>query len=312
METQSPDSSLNPLCDRSDSGVYRFRATAILTSYNRRANTLECLARLELAARRASVKLDAVLVDDGSTDGTAEAVTDAFRWVTLERGDGSLFWNRGMHRAQAIAMRREVDFLIWINDDTWLSDDALRKLTHTYEVLIARLGQPVIVVGATSDRATGALTYGGQVAASRLRRFTYHKVWSATEPTECETMNGNLVLLPIDIARVVGNLDPVYEHAAGDIDYALRARKAGYRVFVAPGFVGNCSNNPRAGTFLDPTLPFAVRWKKMMSRKGLPPRSWLQLTRKHGGPVWLIYFIWPYFKLIIDGVCNRPTLSRKE
>lgn len=312
METQSPDNSQIPLCDRLDSSLNRYRATAILTSFNRKSNTLECLARLELAARRASIALDAVLVDDASTDGTAEAVVAAFPWVTLERGDGSLFWNRGMHRAQAIAMRREVDFLLWINDDTLVSDDALRSLTHTYEVLQARLGQPVIVVGATADRATGALTYGGQVAASKFRPFTYRKVWSSTEPVECETMNGNLVLLPMDIARVVGNFDPVYEHAAGDIDYALRARKAGYRVFVAPGFVGNCSNNPRAGTFLDPTLPFAVRWKKMMSRKGLPPRSWLHLTRKHGGPVWLIYFIWPYFKLMIDGVCHRPSLSRKK
>jgi GT2 family glycosyltransferase len=115
-------------------------------------------------------------------------------------------------------------------------------------------------------------------------------------------MNGNLVLLPIEIARAVGNLDPVYEHAAGDIDYALRARKAGYRLFVAPGFVGHCSHNPRAGSFLDRSLPFAERWKKIMSRKGLPPHTWRHFTRRHGGAAWPIYFVWPYFKLLVDGI----------
>lgn len=286
--------------------------TAILTSFNRKAYTLECLRRLEVAAQRADVVLDAVLVDDASTDGTAPAVAAAFPWVTLERGDGSLYWNRGMHRAQAIAMRHEVDFVLWINDDTLLTDDALVNLIQTYEILRARLGQPAIVVGATAERTTGKLTYGGSVALSKWRPFTYRKVWSATEPIECEAMNGNLVLLPTEITSVVGDIDPYFEHAMGDIDYALRARKAGYRVFVAPGYVGHCSNNPRTGTFLDRSLPFAVRWKKMMSRKGLPPRSWLHLTRKHGGLVWPIYFIWPYFKMTMDGVLRLTPCSSRQ
>lgn len=286
----------------SDAGYSRCRITALLTTFNRKAYTLECLARLELAARRAGMTLDAVLVDDASTDGTADAVAAAFTWVTVERGDGSLFWNRGMHRAQAIAMQREVDFLLWINDDTLLTDDALVILMRTHKALHEQLGQPVIVVGATADSATGMLTYGGSVAVSRWRRFTYRRVWSATEPVKCEAMNGNLVLLPMEIVRVVGNFDPVFEHAMGDTDYALRARKAGYQVFVAPGFVGHCSNNSSVGTFLDNSLPFSLRWKKMMSRKGLPPRSWLHLTRQHGGMAWPLFFVWPYFKLIVGQV----------
>ena len=38
-----------------------------------------------------------------------------------------------------------------------------------------------------------------------------------------------------------GNIDPVFEHAMGDTDYALRAGAAGVPVYVASGYVGLCS-----------------------------------------------------------------------
>lgn len=285
--------------------------TAILTSYNRRDSTLECLARLETAARIAGIAPKAVLVDDASTDGTADAVAGHFPWVRIERGDGALFWNRGMHRAQAVAMQEAVDFLLWINDDTLLVDDALVRLLATHDALMARDGRPAIIVGATVDRVSGAPTYGGAVAVNRLRRFTYRRLGLVNEPTECEVMNGNVVLLPMAVARVVGNLDPVFEHAMGDTDYALRARKAGFRVAVAPGFVGHCANNPTAGSFLDASLPFRTRWAKMLSRKGLPLRSWMHFTRRHGGWAWPLYFVWPYARLLASALRTRPAAEKQ-
>lgn len=62
--------------------------------------------------------------------------------------------------------------------------------------------------------------------------------------------------------------------------------------------VGNSSNNSNVGTYLDERLPFGNRWKKMLSRKGLPVKSWLQLTRRHGGFIWPLYFSWPYIRLV--------------
>ena len=96
-------------------------------------------------------------------------------------------------------------------------------------------------------------------------------------------MNGNIVLVPRDVAQVVGNLDPAFEHAMGDTDYALRARRLGIGVWVGPGVHGVCESNSSAGTFMDTSLSLRLRWKQMMSRKGLPWRSWMVLTRRHTG-----------------------------
>lgn len=274
------------------------KITAVLTCFNRKDSTLQCLQLLKAAADQANSTLAAVLVDDGSTDGTAEAVTAAYDWVKVQRSDGSLFWNRGMHLAIESASKTPTDFILWINDDTHLLPDAIVKLLATYKDYSRRTNKPVIVVGATADRESGHLTYGGQIAVSKCRPFSFRKAWSKTEAVECDAMNGNLVLVPQEIFAVVGNLDPVFEHAMGDIDYGLRARKAGFAVVVAPGFVGHCSNNPVKGTYQDTSLPFKVRWQKMLSKKGLPVKSWKQLTSKHGGLLWPLYFIWPYLKLL--------------
>jgi GT2 family glycosyltransferase len=285
---------------------------AVMTSFNRRTATLACLARFEGAARQAGVEPKAMLLDDGSTDGTAAAVREQYPWVVVMVGDGSLFWNRGMHQAQARAMESGADYLLWLNDDTELMPDSITRLLETENMLRHKHGQPVMVVGSTADRVTGRLTYGGHVAPQRWRPFTYERVWHESQPVECHVMNGNVVLIPMQIAHVVGNLDPAFEHAMGDYDYALRARAKGFRVFVAPGFVGHCSNNPALGTYRDRSLPLSVRWKKMMSRKGLPPRSWGHLTRRHGGLAWPVYFVWPYFKLLATEIRRVRTDASRQ
>lgn len=277
---------------------------ALMTCHNRCEKTVTSIGHYFACDLPEGFVRKLVLVDDGSTDGTAEAVHAVFPDVVIERGDGSLFWNRGMVRAWERALPLEPDYVLWLNDDTMLYPHALMTLLETYIQMRRQTGQPGIVVGSTADRETGRLTYGGHIAPKRWKPFTYQRVWHESEPVECHAMNGNLVLIPMQIAQEVGKLDPIFEHAMGDTDYALRARAMGYRLFVAPGFVGHCSHNPASGTYLDASLPLSIRWKKMMSRKGLPPHSWRHFTRRHAGLAWPIYFAWPYFKLIA-GVFRR-------
>ena len=278
---------------------------AILTSHNRKESTLECLRRLEGAAEIAKVNLKAILVDDGSTDGTAEAVEREFDWVKVTRGDGSLFWNKGMHLGFSEAIKQGADAYLWVNDDTHIVEDALLRIIKTEQELENKSGKPVVVSGATADEATGKITYGGDLARGWFRRFTYQKVWDQHNPMECHIAQGNFLLIPNAVAQEVGNIDPVFEHAMGDTDYTLRVRDAGFSVFVAPGVMGYCSNNSTQGTFNDYSLTFQQRWKAILQRKGLPLRSWLHFTRRHGGLIWPLYFVWPYFKVIVDSVFKK-------
>lgn len=278
------------------------RLCAVLACHNRRGLTLACLRALllshEAAGGLAACTLSAVLVDDGSSDGTANAVREAFPWVTVIEADGSLYWCRAMHRALAHPLARAADFQLWLNDDTVLHPEALARLLRQEAALRAGApDQPLIVVGCVGQGDQPS--YGGRCAVSRWRRTHWPLVAPAAVAQAIHTMDGNLVLVNAAAARRVGNLDAAFEHAMGDHDYALRARALGVGVWLAPGVLGECATNPVRGTFNDPLLPLPARWRAMLAPKGLPWRSWWRFTRRHAGWAWPLYFAWPYVRVLL-------------
>lgn len=276
------------------------RIAVLMTCHNRREKTVAALHALKACDFPQGFHVDVFLVDDGSTDGTEQDVKAMFPEVRLSRGDGSLFWNRGMHLAFETALRENYDGYLWLNDDTIVYRDAFTRIFEGGKLVPAKDDGLFILIGSTRNPATQELTYGGVVGSSSLLPFRYEPVPPSKDRLlPCDTMNGNFVFIPAAAARRVGNLDPVYEHAMGDTDYGLRARRLGVRLYVLPGFVGECGRNPAAGGFRDKSLPLSVRWRRIRQPKGLPFRSWLHFTRRHGGRLWPLYFLWPYLKVVM-------------
>jgi GT2 family glycosyltransferase len=290
----------------------RLRLAVLMTSHNRRDKTLGCLSALLLSKSLVQIDVAVILVDDGSSDGTADAVASEYRQVEVIHGDGSLFWNRGMHTAFAAALAQGHDYYLWLNDDTVLEVDAVWRLITAAQEIGTQHGRSGVVVGSTRDPRTGKLTYGAQRrSANPFKPLSLPVVEPTEHPQLCDTMNGNIVLIPAEVARVVGNLDVAFEHAMGDTDYGFRVRRAGFGVWLAPGYHGHCSWNAVSGSFGDADLPLLERWRKMMGPKGLPWRSWLTMTRRHAGMGWPIHFVLPYVKLALSGL-SSPTTSTKR
>jgi GT2 family glycosyltransferase len=215
-----------------------------------------------------------------------------------------------MHMALATAMAEGFDHYIWLNDDTTLVPDAIMILQAALDTIRARAGDDCIIVGSVRDHGTDEPTYGGVRRPSWWKRSTFVLVRPAAEPVWCETMNGNCVLIPRAVAEKVGNLDSEFAHGLGDYDYGLRARAAGVRVWIAPGYVGYCSRDSRLRAFA-PETSLGERLRVMTSRKGLPPRAWARFTRRHCGMFWLIFWAYPYFRTVTDA-CMSALLGRKK
>lgn len=282
----------------------QYTVAALLTCHNRRTTTLNCLASLYASRLAEGIQLHVILVDDGSTDGTTLAVEGAFPQTTVIRGDGSLFWNRGMHLAFERALSFGYNYYLWLNDDTILLSDAIERLLHT-EAKIRDQSQAGIIVGSTCDPQTKEHTYGGWARRERWRPLKFDLLAPGTAPTKCDAMNGNCVLVPAEVAATVGNLDWTFEHSMGDFDYALRASRMGFPIWIAPGFFGTCKRNLTGNDFLDPSLPLNKRLRCAMSRKNLPPRAWAVYARRHGGAFWFVYWAWPYIKIVLSTLLSR-------
>ena len=132
----------------------------LLTVFNRKAKTLQCLQNLYAQLPIEGYTVDVYLTDDGCTDGTPEAVKELFPAVNIIHADGNLFWNRGMYRAWSRAAEtKDYDYYMWLNDDTTIRPDALGVLLQTS----VACENKCIVVGTTCATGNPAtITYGGR------------------------------------------------------------------------------------------------------------------------------------------------------
>lgn len=264
------------------------RIAALLTCFNRREKTLQCLRRLAAQELPAGVSLEVFLVDDGSKDGTAEAVREEFPSVTVLRGDGSLYWCGGMRMAWKTAAESDPDYYLLANDDTLLDETALSKLLE----IAPTPGARIIAVAAIRDPESGEATYGGIRSASGLLPPT-------GSPEPCDTFNGNAVLIPRAVFRATGMLHDAYTHGMGDFDYGYQTSRRGIRVMQSAGFLGTCSRNPIAGSWRDRKLSRIQRLRILRSPKGLPFREWLAFNRRNSGWKWPIKTISPYIRVLL-------------
>lgn len=250
---------------------------ALLTCHNRRALTVRCLAGF-FGQDVADVRLACVVCDDGSTDGTAEAIAAAHPdRVEIVRGDGELFWAAAMALAERQAVQMSPDYLLWLNDDTLLDSDALARLLD-----LSRHSPGAIIVGATRDPRTGELTYGGRRRTSPWHVQRLQRLPQSDVPQRADTFNGNVVLIPRRVRAVVGPIDDRWPHSYADEDYGYRAGEHGIDVLQAPGTVATCAPN------LPP--PHGLRgwraWRHDQQPKRSPLRAQVRFWRRHGGPGW--------------------------
>jgi GT2 family glycosyltransferase len=269
---------------------------ALLAVHNRKEKTLACLESIRYQ-NAVSDDIDVFVLDDASSDGTAEAIREYFPEVRLLAGSGSDFWSGGMRKAFDAALEKDYEYYLWLNDDTSLDKNALVKLLDTHRRLGHEGLQASIVAGSTRDPETKALTYGGVHRPHPLRRFKFELVRPGLEPRQSETMNGNIVLIPREVAQRVGNLDAAFIHSMGDFDYGLRARQRGCDVWIAPGTLGECRRNPHgSGVAGRVVRPRGEELRELFSSRELPARPWWVFARRWGGRLWFAYWLHPYIR----------------
>lgn len=245
----------------------------LMTVHNRREKTLACLRNISgMTYDRDKYALEVYMTDDGCTDGTAEAVLEEFPDTHIIRGNGELFWNRGMYAAWQEASKRDFDYYWWVNDDTFVFQDTLSRML----ACSAKHSDSSITVGCTiSSDGSGTVTYGGFIKSKLIADITIsHK---------CETLNGNLVLIPREVFSKLGANDPYYRHALGDMDYGLRATENGIGIWTVPGACGICDLHEHITTWMDPQIAIKQRWNNFFSPLGNNPFEFFHYTKAHYG-----------------------------
>ena len=293
--------------------VTSLRLAFLITCHNRRELTLRALRCVAAAAANAPISTTVVLLDDASTDGTRQAVNTEFPDTIIVEGDGNNFWNGGLYRAWDRARSLDVDAVVWLNDDVALRPDALSQTLACWnEALTKKPDNMFILAGATTG-PDGEFTYGGKRLDHTPWALRFQEIFPTGRLEPIESFNGNFVVVPREVEQRIGLNDPFFYHNLGDMDYGLRATKAGVSALLLPEAIGSCSINIqkiRAG-FGYPELSLIQQWKIVTTHYGLPFSSWARMTLRHSGIWFPLHFLLPYRRLVIPRWLNRLLLGKR-
>lgn len=268
------------------------RLAVLICCYNRKSVTLNCLQRLFAQRLPAHCQLDVHLLDDGSSDGTSEAVRQQFPQVCVYKGTGSMYWNGAMRYLWQRILPARYDGYLWLNDDVCLFPDALSRLLCCYQQQPQKDNIGALA-GSVAEPGTTIPSYGGRCSTSRWNPLALGPLLQPKDqPQPCDFINGNLCFIPRHAVEEIGITDAHFTHALGDFDYGLRLRKAGFSVCIAPGLFGECRSNSRAGSIFDRRLPLSRR-REMLDNPAcfVPASQWLYFVRRHGGVVWPLLWL---------------------
>lgn len=244
----------------------------LLTVFNRKDKTLECLKRLYTQLPLNGYQVDVYLTNDGCTDGTPEAVMKQFPKVKIINGNGNLFWNRGMYTAWQEAAKKNYDFYLWLNDDTYVYSNMLCALLKASSLK----NDKAIIVGATQSLDGKNITYGGRLSNGKIPALDGNL-------TSVQYFNGNIVLVPRYVYNKLGNLDYYFTHSKGDFDYGLRALKAGIEMYQVGECLGVCDLHESLDKWCNPKVSFVQRWKMLHRPNGMPPKETFHFEKRHSG-----------------------------
>lgn len=171
-----------------------------------------------------------VVVDNDSGTGEGERLAREFghpvEAVTRNINDGV---PGGYNAGLSWAAGRGVSHVLLLNNDVRIVDPAMLK--H----LLEAAGPDVAAVGPiVRDRDGSIFSAGGQLDMRRGRWDHRKRPLRSEAPYEVEWLDGPALLVSIDAARAIGGLAPEYFMYAEELDWCVRARRAGYRCVVQP------------------------------------------------------------------------------
>ena len=241
---------------------------------------------------------EVIVVDNGSTDGTADWIKEHHPEISLTRNQANLGFTRGNNQAMEMA---KGDFILLLNPDTFLTEDCFGpQLDFLRENPDVGITIPKVLNADGSFQqqsrrgdARPIEVFGYFLKLGKL--FPQNKAFNGylqswlpeDEVAEVKAVSGSCMFIKREVYEKIGGLDERFFAYQEDSDYCLRARQAGWKVMYVPlssiihyAGEGGSKNNPYHSIF---------QWH----------RSYYLYYRKHFSREHFFLFNWFYYLVMI-------------
>jgi len=209
------------------------KVAIIILNWNRVRDTIECL---ESVAKVDYPLFEIVVVDNGSTDGSPEAISQLFPDFSLIVNEENVGYAEGNNVGIRYALTQGFDYVCLLNNDTIVDRSFLESMVDAAEA-DPRAG----IVGPTVyyfDKPNIIWSAGGTIDWSRglplLRAFNEEDEGQYGEVAEVDYVTGCAMLVRLAMAKDLGLLDPRFFMYFEEVDWCTRAVKSGFKILHVP------------------------------------------------------------------------------
>lgn len=190
---------------------------------------LDSLLRVEGAS------LDVIVVDNGSTDGSAALVRERYPGIELIENGRNLLFAGGNNVGLRRAMRKGARLLLLLNNDTEVDPLFAAELARAFDDPRTGIAGPKIYYHDDPRR----IWYGGggfHPVTGVPRHLDIRRLDGPGAAAAGETgwVTGCALMVRREVLEQIGLLDPDYRIYCEDVDLCLRASRAGWRLRYQP------------------------------------------------------------------------------
>lgn len=216
--------------------------TVCIVSWNTREELVRCLASV---TAQQGVEFEVIVVDNASSDESAEMVSKDFPQVKLITNGKNL----GFSRAQNLAIEASNGrYAMLLNPDAVMTEqDTLAKV-----VAFGDSNPDVGIIGPKIENPDGSLQFSARrfptIGAGLFRRTPLGKLfpnnrfvkqyimsdWKHDEVRDVDWVSGAALVIRRAVIEEIGPLDPGFFMYCEDVDWCYRAKKHGWRVCYFP------------------------------------------------------------------------------
>lgn len=281
----------------------------IIINWNTRQLLLDCIASVYATVREA--RFEIFVVDNGSTDGSVDAVAKTYPAVRIIANKTNLGFARANN--QAICMI-EGRYAVLLNSDTLLKENALEDMLRFMEAHPrAGICGPQLLFGdGTRQISFGVFPslleeFGGKI----IERFFFPQRYMERQgrkravfsgPAIVDFVIGACMMVRKEAIEQVGMLDEDYFFNYEEVDWCLRMKNAGWDVWHLPGVeIFHFQNRSFSG------LNFRARVESWRSRYIFFQKK-LKLSALGAKGLVILGFLLNTFRFVGYGVLNTLSL----
>ncbi len=217
--------------------------TVIVVNWNTRELVLRCLQTL--FDNTPDLRMRVIVADNGSEDGSPDAIVERFPQAHLVRNEGDFGFARANNEAMKLV---ESEWALLLNPDTEVHPNAVNNL-----LAFSKLHPEAGITGGRTVFPDGSLNPGSAMntmtpwslfcyltglnrifAQSALFNWEAIGGWKRDTVRHVDVVQGSFFMLPTALWRKLGGFDRRYFMYGEEADLCLRAAALGYRPMITP------------------------------------------------------------------------------